>query len=118
MPRRYSSSTSGMYGIPGRRLCRPNKKTRCSRNSSSSWHPSLVNNRRPGDAGRLDAHFESDAVRHLARFVAWSAILSITITALGFRMRDFIRAFGVLYLLSLGIFALGQWAHAVSDNLE
>jgi uncharacterized integral membrane protein (TIGR00698 family) len=67
---------------------------------------------------QLTAHFENNALRYLVQFLAWSAILSVAMAALGYRVRDFIAAFVLLYLLSVMIFALGQWSDAVYYNLE
>jgi uncharacterized membrane protein YadS len=67
---------------------------------------------------QLAAHFANNGIRYLAQFIAWTAILSAAMAALGYRVRDFIAAFVLLYVLSVGIFALGQWDKAVTYNLE
>ena len=67
---------------------------------------------------QLAAHFANNGTRYLAQFIAWTAILSVAMAALGYRVRDFIAAFVLLYVLSVGIFALGQWDKAVTYNLE
>jgi uncharacterized integral membrane protein (TIGR00698 family) len=67
---------------------------------------------------QLVAHFANNSSRYLAQFLAWTVILSVAMAALGYRVRDFIAAFVLLYVLSVMIFALGQWDKAVTYNLE
>jgi uncharacterized integral membrane protein (TIGR00698 family) len=67
---------------------------------------------------QLGAHFAANASRYLAQFVAWAAVFTIALTALGHRARDFIPSFVFLYLFSVLIFALGQWTQANYYNLE
>ncbi len=50
--------------------------------------------------------------------VGQTAVLSVAVGALGFRVRDFVPAFILLYVLSVAIFALGQWDRASYYNLE
>ncbi|MFZ0495137.1 MAG: putative sulfate exporter family transporter [Methylocella sp.] len=67
---------------------------------------------------QLGAHFSENAVRYLAQFILWLVIFSIALTALGHRAREFIPSFIFLYVLSVLIFALGQWSEANYYNLE
>ena len=67
---------------------------------------------------QLGAHFAANWVRYLAQFAAWLAIFSLALTALGHKARAFVPAFIFLYILSVGIFALGQWDKASTYNLE
>jgi uncharacterized integral membrane protein (TIGR00698 family) len=67
---------------------------------------------------QLGAHFAANYVRYIAQFVAWLAVFSIALTALGHKAREFIPSFIVLYVLSVIIFALGQWDKANTYNLE
>jgi uncharacterized integral membrane protein (TIGR00698 family) len=67
---------------------------------------------------QLGAHFADNALRYLAQFVAWAAIFAVALTALGHSARAFLPAFVFLYVLSVAIFALGQWDQANYYNLE
>jgi uncharacterized membrane protein YadS len=67
---------------------------------------------------QLGAHFADNAQRYVAQFVVWLAIFSVALAALGHKARDFIPAFAFLYVLSVAIFALGQWDQASRYNLE
>jgi uncharacterized integral membrane protein (TIGR00698 family) len=67
---------------------------------------------------QLGAHFAANWVRYVAQFAAWLAIFSLALTALGHKARAFVPAFIFLYILSVGIFALGQWDKASTYNLE
>jgi uncharacterized integral membrane protein (TIGR00698 family) len=70
------------------------------------------------DFGQLELHFAANYPRYVAQFVAWLAIFSIALTALGHKAREFIPAFAFLYVLSIVIFALGQWDKANTYDLE
>ena len=67
---------------------------------------------------QLGAHFAGNYDRYIAQFALWLAVFTVALTALGHRARDFIPAFAILYLLSIVIFALGQWDKANTYNLE
>src|SRR5579885_20581 len=67
---------------------------------------------------QLASHFTANFDRYIAQFVVWIAIFSVALTALGHKARAFIPAFVILYLLSVVIFALGQWDKASTYNLE
>src|SRR6201988_2963933 len=66
----------------------------------------------------LGSHFAANYVRYIAQFLVWLAIFTIALTALGHRARDFIPSFTFLYVLSVAIFAIGQWDKANTYNLE
>jgi uncharacterized membrane protein YadS len=68
-------------------------------------------------AALLD-HFTDNWPRYLAQFVLFLAMVSASFSALGYRLRRTIPAFGFLYVLSVAIFSAGQWASAVKYNLE
>jgi uncharacterized integral membrane protein (TIGR00698 family) len=67
---------------------------------------------------QLAAHFSANAARYAVQFVAWLVLFSVALTALGHRARDFVPSFVLLYVLSVAIFALGQWDKASYYNLE
>jgi uncharacterized membrane protein YadS len=67
---------------------------------------------------QLSAHFAGNWQRYVAQFVLWLAVITASLSALGHRPRDTIPAFAFLYIVSVVIFALGQWAQAIKYNLE
>jgi uncharacterized integral membrane protein (TIGR00698 family) len=67
---------------------------------------------------QLSQHFGDNGLRYLVQFLLWLAAFSIALTALGHKAREFIPAFVFLYILSVVIFALGQWDQANYYNLE
>jgi uncharacterized integral membrane protein (TIGR00698 family) len=67
---------------------------------------------------QLGAHFAANYDRYIVQFIAWLVAFSIALTALGHKARDFVPSFVVLYVLSVAIFALGQWDQAIPYNLE
>lgn len=67
---------------------------------------------------QLGAHFAANYDRYLVQLLAWLAVFSLALTALGHRARDFIPSFLFLYVLSVGVFTLGQWDKANTYNLE
>jgi uncharacterized integral membrane protein (TIGR00698 family) len=67
---------------------------------------------------QLSQHFADNALRYLVQFLMWLAIFSVALTALGHKAREFVPAFVFLYVLSVVIFALGQWENASYYNLE
>jgi uncharacterized membrane protein YadS len=56
--------------------------------------------------------------RYAAQFVLWLVLGSIALTSLGYRLRNTVPAFVLLYLVSVVIFTLGQWDQAIRFNLE
>jgi uncharacterized integral membrane protein (TIGR00698 family) len=68
--------------------------------------------------GQLGAHFAANWLRYLAQFVAWLVLFSVALSSLGHKARDFIPAFVFLYVLSVVIFALGQWDLAAKYSFE
>ena len=67
---------------------------------------------------QLGTHFSVNYSRYIAQFVVWLAAFSIALTALGYKAREFIPAFAFLYVVSVIIFAVGQWDQANRYNLE
>jgi uncharacterized integral membrane protein (TIGR00698 family) len=66
----------------------------------------------------LASHFIHNWDRYLAQFVAWSIVFGFALSALGFRVREFLASFLLLYVISVAVFALGQWTEANRYNLE
>jgi uncharacterized integral membrane protein (TIGR00698 family) len=67
---------------------------------------------------QLGSHFADNAARYVAQFVLWAVIFTVALSALGHKARDFLPSFVFLYVLSVVIFALGQWDRANYYNLE
>lgn len=84
--------------------------------SSISWI--AVTPAKWSNISQLGAHFAANYLRYLAQFVAWTVVFSIALTALGHKPREFIPAFILIYVLSVAIFAAGQWDQASTYNLE
>ena len=67
---------------------------------------------------QLGAHFSANFPRYLVQFALWLAIFTGATAILGQSALKFIPAFIFLYVLSLIIFAVGQWDQANKYNLE
>lgn len=67
---------------------------------------------------QLNAHFADNWLRYVAQFLLWSAAFSVALTALGHKAREFLPAFVFVYVLSVVIFAIGQWERANYYGLE
>jgi uncharacterized integral membrane protein (TIGR00698 family) len=48
----------------------------------------------------------------------WLAVFTVALSTLGYKAREFVPSFIVLYLLSVVIFAIGQWDKTNTYNLE
>jgi uncharacterized membrane protein YadS len=70
------------------------------------------------DPAKLSGHFLANWPRYAAQFVLWLAIVSGAFAALGYRLRNTVPAFVLIYVLSIIIFTGGQWSSAVKYNLE
>ena len=66
----------------------------------------------------LAEHFLVNWTRYLAQFALWLVLFSAALSALGHRVRQFVPAFAFVYVISVLIFALGQWSEANRYNLE
>lgn len=66
----------------------------------------------------LLSHFSANWLRYVAQFALWTAVFSVALKTLGYKLAEFIPSFGFLYLFSLLIFVVGQWAEASRYNLE
>src|SRR3984885_14763739 len=58
------------------------------------------------------------AAQYLALFVLWAALFGIGVTALGYKLSRFLPAFALVFVVSLGLYLLGQWDQAAHYNLE
>jgi uncharacterized membrane protein YadS len=69
-------------------------------------------------SAQLAADFAVKWPRYLAQFALWLVLTSIALSSLGYNLRNTVPAFVFLYVVSILIFALGQWDQAVKFNLE
>ena len=67
---------------------------------------------------QLGEHFAANYARYIVQFLLWLGVFTVALTALGHKVRDFVPSFVFLYVLSVVIFALGQWDKANTYNLE
>jgi uncharacterized integral membrane protein (TIGR00698 family) len=67
------------------------------------------------DAG---AQLQTHWLQFLALFVLWAAVFTAATAALGYRVRDFLGAFVVVYIVSLLLYFLGLWDQAAKYSLE
>jgi len=65
----------------------------------------------------LSDHFAHNAPRYLAQYAMWVAVFTLALSALGYKAREFIPSFTLLYILSVLIFSVGQWSEANRYNL-
>jgi uncharacterized membrane protein YadS len=70
------------------------------------------------DPAQLGAHFASQWPRYALQFLLWLVIVSVSFTALGYRLRNTLPAFLLIYALSIAVFTAGQWSSAIRYNLE
>src|SRR5262249_31552476 len=66
----------------------------------------------------LGDHFAAQYPWYLLQFVLWAVIFGVSTWAMGFRPSEFLPSFAFVYVLSLIIFAIGQWKQAGVYSLE
>ncbi len=67
---------------------------------------------------QLIAHFATSWPKYLAQYAVWLVLVTAALAALGHRVQKTAPAFTFLYVVSVVIFAAGQWASAQKYNLE
>ncbi len=67
---------------------------------------------------QVAADLAANWTRYLAQFVFWLAAFSLALRALGYKAREFVPAFALLYVAAYVIFVLGQWQGAATYSLE
>ncbi len=75
----------------------------------------------PGKWSSLDqmwAEFTAHLPQYCVQFAMWLAIFSISLKALGFKLKEFIPSFTFIYLCSVAIIIIGAWEKAHHYNLE
>src|SRR5262249_3963634 len=63
-------------------------------------------------------HFAAQYYWYLLQFLFWAAAFGISTWAMGWKLNEFLPSFLFLYVVSLVIFAIGQWKEAGAYNLE
>src|SRR5262245_753814 len=58
---------------------------------------------------QLSQHFAGNWLRYAAQFLFWSAAFAAALGAMGFKPREFLRGFALLYALAIAVFVIGQW---------
>jgi hypothetical protein len=66
----------------------------------------------------LQRQLAANAVRYGAQFAAFLAVLTGVTAFLGYKPREFVPSFVLVYLLSALVFAAGAWSQAQRYNLE
>src|SRR5215469_15695328 len=84
--------------------------------SSIKWL--AVTPRKWSHVAELGADLQANAGRYLAQFALWAVLLGAGARALGWKLRQFLPAFALIYVVSVLIFTLGQWNQADHYNLE
>ncbi len=68
--------------------------------------------------GELWSHFTAHILQYIVQFLMWAVIFSISLKALGFKLKEFLPAFVFIYVFSIIIFMIGAWDRAHHYNLE
>jgi uncharacterized membrane protein YadS len=67
---------------------------------------------------QVTADLATNWPRYAVQFLFWLTAFSVALKALGYKAREFVPAFALLYLAAYTIFVIGQWEKAVYYNLE
>jgi uncharacterized integral membrane protein (TIGR00698 family) len=67
---------------------------------------------------QLGADLSANYLRYGAQFLFWVALFSVALKTLGYRLSEFNAGFLFVYVISVAIFAIGQWTQANKYNLE
>ena len=66
----------------------------------------------------VGAQLHDHAVQFAALFALWAAVFSVATSALGYRTREFLGTFALVYLVSVALYFLGLWDQAARYSLE
>lgn len=66
----------------------------------------------------LRIQLQADAGRYVALFALWAALFGLGVTSLKIPLRQFLPSFLFIFVVSVLIYALGQWDQANHYNLE
>jgi uncharacterized integral membrane protein (TIGR00698 family) len=67
---------------------------------------------------QLGSHFAANMARYLTQFALWLAVFAAALSALGYKAREVVPSFVLLYLLAVLVIASGQWDEANRYNFE
>jgi uncharacterized integral membrane protein (TIGR00698 family) len=67
---------------------------------------------------QLGSHFVAHIGQYIAQFIMWAIILSISMSAMRFKLSEFLPSFIFVYVISIIIFMIGAWTQASHYNLE
>ncbi|MBF0186534.1 MAG: putative sulfate exporter family transporter [Magnetococcales bacterium] len=66
----------------------------------------------------LVVHFGDNLHLYFGQFLVFAAMFGVSCRIMGISLKDFLRGFAVIYLISMLIFAVGGWESAERFNLE
>ena len=66
----------------------------------------------------ISEHFKANIGWYLLQFLAWLIIFTFSTAVMGFKVREYIPGFFILYLASTVILVFGKWKVANDNNLE
>jgi len=67
---------------------------------------------------QVGADLATNWPRYAGQFLFWLGAFSAALSALGYKIRDVVPAFALLYVAAYLIFVIGQWDGATRYNLE
>ncbi len=68
--------------------------------------------------GQAVSHFVGHLPQYLAMFVMWLVVFSIAVSAMGYKLSEYIPSFIFVFVFSVIIFYIGAWKYAHHYNLE
>ena len=63
-------------------------------------------------------HFAEKSASYFLQFLAWLVAFGVAIHILGYRIREFIPGFAIIFILSTLVLTFGSWEWAKKYNLE
>ena len=63
-------------------------------------------------------HFKGNLNWYMLQFLAWLAVFTISTSVMGFKVRQYVPGFIIIYIASTAILVFGQWKVAHDNNLE
>jgi uncharacterized integral membrane protein (TIGR00698 family) len=67
---------------------------------------------------QLAAHFSENWPRYIAQLTLWSVMFSVAVSLMGHKLRAFLPAFLLVYIISVAIFVAGQYERASTYGFE
>jgi uncharacterized integral membrane protein (TIGR00698 family) len=69
-------------------------------------------------AGSMGAHFAGAWQWYLAQFVMWLVIFAVSTRVMGFKIKEFVPGFAILFVVATLIFAVSSWKTMKDYNME